>query len=133
MKFIGPEAATVAMGILVAVVAVEVMDIEGVVDSEVMDVDEEEDMHVAEHVDAAQMSPKMLHLPLSHSPVRLWCSFHTWRFFLLVLRHKWRTGMLQHCMCYNGWIAWLARIERGIHFTVYSIAAAFSSALRIPF
>jgi hypothetical protein len=66
MKFIGPEAATVAMGTLVVVVAVEVTDTEGVVDSEVMDVDEEEDMHVAERVDAAQMSPKMLHLTLSH-------------------------------------------------------------------
>ena len=76
-----------AMGTLVVVVAVEVTDTEGVVDSEVMDVDEEEDMHVAERADAAQMSPKMLHLTLSHSLVRLWCSFHAWRFFLLVLRH----------------------------------------------
>jgi hypothetical protein len=82
MRFIGPGVETVVMDRDVVAAVVEVTDTADVVDSEVMDVDEDEVMLVAEPVAVAQTNPKPLHSMLSHSPRRLGTCLHAWGFLL---------------------------------------------------
>ena len=127
MKFIGLEVETVGTDTPVAAVVVVVRDTGVVVDLEVMDVDEVEDiLGVEPVVDAAPMNLKIPHIELRQLRKQRLCLASTLRrFSLLVLQHQWRTGMLQYCMCYNGWIAWIARIEGSMPCIVYCAATAF--------
>ena len=91
----------------VVVVAVEAMAIVDVEDLGVMDAGEVVAREVEHEVAVDQTNPNLLHsgnfISLFEFVIQ-----HSHMYFFFVLRHRRRTSMLHHGMCYDGWIAALA-------------------------